>query len=264
MIDHTAEKADANEVESEKNFVNKAINAAINKAGKSKVQEIEHSLHNGIVKKSENSDKKYGLTNYILFFFTFSIGGWIWEVAQHFVRYGELVNRGTLWGPWLPIYGSGGVLVLLLLRKAFKNPVHTFFLTMILTSVLEYMTSLYLEIQTGERWWDYSGYFMNLNGRICLESAVIFGIGGCMIVYVAVPKLDIVYGKVPSRVKTIVCGVLLCLFLVDQIYSAKCPNMGEGVTVEHKVASNALHPSCKADMLLNIEKDYVYLLGAAE
>ena len=46
-----------------------------------------------------------------------SAAGWLWEVALHLVFNGELVKRGTMLGPWLPIYGAGGVLAVLLLRR---------------------------------------------------------------------------------------------------------------------------------------------------
>ena len=69
----------------------------------------------------------YGMTGIILLFFIFSVVGWCWEVGLHLVQSGHLVNRGVLHGPWLPIYGSGGVLVLILLKKVRERPVVTFF-----------------------------------------------------------------------------------------------------------------------------------------
>ena len=50
-----------------------------------------------------------------LFFFTFSFAGWLWEVLLHVFTDHAVVNRGVLYGPWLPIYGFGGVLIVLLL-----------------------------------------------------------------------------------------------------------------------------------------------------
>ena len=194
------------------------------------VQEFEQSLN--IVKEKERQyyEKWYGVTTYILFFFTFSIMGWLWEVGLHFVQTGDFVKRGVLYGPWLPIYGSGGVLVLLLLRKIFKSPIITFFLTMVISSLMEYVTSWVLEMRNGVRWWDYSGYFMNINGRICLQGAVVFGIAGCLIVYIIAPGLEMLYKKIRSEIKIVICVILIALIVADQIYSINCPNMGKGVT----------------------------------
>jgi len=200
-----------------------------------KVQEFERSLHIVKAKESQYYEKWYGFTTYILFFFTFSIMGWLWEVGLHVVQTGDFVKRGVLYGPWLPIYGFGGVLVLLLLRRIFKNPIYTFFLTMIISSIMEYFTSWVLEMRNGVRWWDYSGYFMNLNGRICLQGAVVFGIGGCLIVYIVAPAFEILYKKINANIKVAICVVLISLIVVDQIYSLNCPNMGKGVTATKRI-----------------------------
>jgi len=202
-----------------------------------KVKEFEQSLHIVKVKGHQYFEKWYGITTYILFFFTFSIMGWLWEVGLHFVQTGDFVKRGVSYGPWLPIYGSGGVLVLLLLRKLFRNPILIFFLTMVLSSLLEYFTSYVLEMRNGVRWWDYSGYFMNINGRICLQGAVVFGIGGCLIVYILAPRLERLYKKIKINIKIVICVVLITLFMVDQIYSINCPNMGNGVTAKNKIVT---------------------------
>lgn len=59
------------------------------------------------------------VTVLILLFFVFSVAGWLWEVGLHLVQDGVFVKRGVLSGPWLPIYGTGGVLIMLVLRRFF-------------------------------------------------------------------------------------------------------------------------------------------------
>ncbi len=185
--------------------------------------------------KITNPKNEYGrlykITDYILFFFAFSFIGWIWEVCLVLVQTGKLVNRGVLLGPWLPIYGSGGVLILLLLRKMFNKPIITFFSMTILCTVIEYITSWYLEVTKGVRWWDYSNYLLNINGRVCLEGAIVFGIGGCAVVYLLAPKLSKVFNKLSNYILVPICVILTFLFTIDVIYSHYHPNMGEGVTI---------------------------------
>ena len=142
--------------------------------------------------------KRYKITDYILFFFVFSFIGWIWEVCLVLVQTGKLVNRGVLFGPWLPIYGSGGVLILLLLRKVFKKPVITFFSMTVLCTSIEYFTSWYLEVTRGVRWWDYSKKKFNINGRICLENLCLFGIASILIPYDTVKKTNTIDKKYVS------------------------------------------------------------------
>lgn len=175
-------------------------------------------------------NRHYSIRTLILLFFSFAFVGWVWEVALHIVTQGMFINRGTMFGPWLPIYGAGGALVLLLLKKLFKSPVATFFVSMVLCSVIEYFTSWYLEFTKGVRWWDYSGYFMNLNGRICLEGAVVFGLGCCAVVYFAGPALGALIDRLSPAQQTAICTVLIALFSADAVYSHFHPNAGKGIT----------------------------------
>lgn len=182
-------------------------------------------------KKLQNKHIKYTILNYVLFFFAFSFIGWIWEVGLCLVQSGEFVKKGTMSGPWLPIYGTGGVLVLLLFRRFYKKPILTFFLSMTVCSIIEYFASFYLEVTIGVRWWDYSGFLFNLNGRICLEGCIIFGIAGCFVIYFVAPFLKEKFDKMKKVPLIIVAIVLSFLFVVDQIYSHFHPNVSAGTKV---------------------------------
>ncbi len=175
-------------------------------------------------------NKNYKLDNLILFFFTFSFIGYIWEVLLHFVNTGNFANRGTLFGPWLPIYGTGGVLILGLLEKYKKSPYKLFFGSVLISGIVEYFTSWYLEFFKGLRWWDYKGYFLNINGRICLEGLLVFGIGGYAITYFIVPILDNLYNKINKKNKLIIIIILVSLFSFDFVNSHYHPNIGKGIT----------------------------------
>ena len=174
--------------------------------------------------------RNYCVSSLILMFFVFSIFGWLWEVSLHMVNYGEFVKRGVLHGMWLPIYGSGGLLILTLLKRLRHKPVAEFFSIIILCGAVEYLTSWLLEAATGARWWDYTGYFLNLHGRICAEGLLIFGIGGMMIVYVFAPALDSLLRRLKRTLVIPLCIVLTLFFLGDLCYSARYPNKGEGIT----------------------------------
>lgn len=174
--------------------------------------------------------RRYSFTSLVLLFFTFSIVGWLWEVALFLFNEGVFVNRGVLWGPWLPIYGSGGVLILLLLRRFADKPWLLFSLTVVLCGVVEYGTSWYLETFKGAKWWDYTGFFLNLNGRICLEGLLVFGVGGCLFVYLLGPIMDDLYKKIPRKIQAVICTVLVLCFLSDLVYSNIHPHQGEGIT----------------------------------
>ena len=143
---------------------------------------------------------------------------------------GFFQNRGVLYGPWLPIYGSGGILILICLKKLRNRPIAEFFASIVLCGFVEYFTSLYLELSCGRRWWNYNGYFLNLNGRICAEGLLVFGLGGVAIVYVIAPLLDNLFRKINVKIVGAVCTALIVVFMADVIYSKKNPNTGKGIS----------------------------------
>lgn len=178
-----------------------------------------------------NYMRRYSIWSLIAMFFIFAIIGWVWEVVLHIIVDGEFVKRGVLQGPWLPIYGYGGILILTVLNKFRAKPLTQFIAIIILCGTIEYFTSVYLEtIYNGQRWWDYSGYFLNLHGRICAEGLLVFGLGGIAIVYIAAPLLDNIIKKIDHKKLVTVCCILVILFAIDNIYSRKVPNTGRGIT----------------------------------
>lgn len=183
-------------------------------------------------KTPENHSSENTFCNYILIFFTCALIGWIWEVCLYFYMTGGFVNRGVLHGPWLPIYGFGGLGIALLLQRFKKHPLVVFFAAVIGCGVLEYCTGWYLETFKHLKWWDYSGNFLNLHGRICLGSVTAFGLCGLAMTYVLYPILINTFDKLKLRPKKILCFALVLFFLADFIYSSDVPNVGEGITNE--------------------------------
>lgn len=175
-------------------------------------------------------ERSYSVTSLALMFFLLSMAGWMWEVLIHLVEDGLIINRGLLFGPWLPIYGTGGVLILKLLKKWRNRPFCTLGLIMLLCGVIEYVTSLALEFLFGAKWWDYSDMLFNFQGRVCLEGLLIFGLGGIIFIYVAAPKLDDFFLTIQLKTKRILCLLFTAFFLVDLIRSFLVPNMGFGIT----------------------------------
>lgn len=178
-----------------------------------------------------NYMRRYSPISLILIFFVFCVTGWVWEVSLHLVADGTFVNRGMLHGPWIPIYGAGSLLILTLLYRLRKKPILEFTAIVILAGIIEYMTSYYTEeLFSGKKWWDYQGYFLNLDGRICAEGLLTFGIGGMILVYLIAPMLDNYLRKMKTQIAVPVCVILLSLFMIDQVYSFINPNTGHGIT----------------------------------
>ena len=181
--------------------------------------------------QSINYMRHYTVWSLMAIFLAMSFVGWLWEVSLHLITDGDFVNRGALHGPWLPIYGTGSVLILTVLNRLRQKPILEFTAIVVLCGFLEYMTSLIMEIVTdGMRWWDYSGYFLNLNGRICAEGLLVFGIGGLAIVYFIAPVIDDILRRLNEKKVMTVCATLMLIFAADAVYSQFYPNTGEGIT----------------------------------
>ncbi|MBT1163903.1 putative ABC transporter permease [Bifidobacterium felsineum] len=151
-----------------------------------------------------------------LWFIFYSFAGWVYESILVSCQQHRWVNRGFLNGPLCPIYGTGAVAGVVILGQI-HNPVVLFFLAMIGASVLEYFTSWAMEQLFHARWWDYSHFRFNLNGRICLLGAVVFGIGGVLIVDVIQPQVARVTDMIPLQIIHVLFIVLMALTIADTI-----------------------------------------------
>ncbi|MDR3037218.1 MAG: DUF975 family protein, partial [Coriobacteriales bacterium] len=139
---------------------------------------------------------RYSLLHLGLMFFIFAVGGWGFEVLLALAQHGILVNHGMLFGPWLPLWGFGGLLILILNKYADK-PGLVFVATFFISGVLEYTAATAIWEIFHLRYWDYSGFFFNIQGRICLEGLLTFAIAGTASIYFLVPLLDNLLEKIP-------------------------------------------------------------------
>ena len=183
--------------------------------------------------------KRYSIASIVALFFIGCFIGWAYEVGIHLVKDGVFVNRGVMHGPWLPIYGTGAAVILVILYKFRDKAWLEFLLTIVLCGCVEYFASWLMETtHNGQKWWDYTGYFLNINGRICAEGLLVFGVAGMVFVYLAAPLLDKQLQKIPLRVLAPILAVLVAIFIADNIYSHYHPNTGKGITDYGEEASS--------------------------
>lgn len=163
------------------------------------------------------TNSSYGITDYIFMFFVFCLVGWLWECGLHIFRDHELVNRGTLYGPWIPIYGVGGTAMVLLLDRFKENKLKLVVLEVAVCAVLEYLSSFILDFMFNASYWDYKTEFLNLNGRICFAGLTAFAIGGMAAIYLVAPAIANIADKYPKKKQIIAASVLCCAFTIDII-----------------------------------------------
>lgn len=141
----------------------------------------------------------YSLELLFFYFVFYSVLGWVYETIWCSLEAGRTVNRGFLSGPYCPIYGAGAVLFLLLLGRE-QSGILIFALGASVACAIEYVTSFVMEKAYGTRWWDYSERKFNLNGRICLAAATVFGIFAVILIKVLHPAVHSVFSEVNSTV----------------------------------------------------------------
>lgn len=161
----------------------------------------------------------FDLKIYFLLFLIYSFVGWVLEVIYTLFTDKKLTNRGFLIGPYCPIYGVGALLIVIFLSKFQQHPFALFILAVVICSVLEYCTSYVMEKIFKIRWWDYSNNKFNINGRICLETMIPFGIIACLLVYVINPFLVLNLNKLPESCLVVVSLIFGVLLIADFITS---------------------------------------------
>lgn len=156
---------------------------------------------------------------YFLIFFIYSILGWAMESIYVSILQKKFVDRGFLIGPYCPIYGCGSLIITLYLEQYKNNVLTVFILGVVICSILEYITSYLMEKIFKARWWDYSDKKFNLNGRVCGKNAVLFGVGGLLIIYVLQPILDKLLYNINDFWLLLFSILFLIIYITDTIIS---------------------------------------------
>ena len=160
------------------------------------------------------------IETWFLWLMIYSIIGWVYESTICSIGHRKLINRGFLNGPYCPIYGTGAVLVLLVLGRI-QNPVLLFFAGALVTCSLEYLTSWLMEKLFHARWWDYSKRKFNIGGRVCLIGAVVFGAFSVVLILVLHPWVKSLTDRLTDTALTWICAILLVGIVSDLIVTVK-------------------------------------------
>lgn len=117
----------------------------------------------------------YTFSTWLFFFYFYCFLGWVWETCYVSVLKAKWVNRGFMHGPFLPIYGSGAIVVLIFTLPFRTDAGLVYVVGMASATLLEYFTGIAMEKMFHVRYWDYSKQHFNLNGHICLKSSLAWG-----------------------------------------------------------------------------------------
>ena len=159
----------------------------------------------------------WGPWGWATLFFLCSFGGWLWESAYATLQARRWVNRGFLRGPLLPIYGLGAVAVLAATGPVQGSPALVFGVGMGLAALLEYLSGAALYRLLGRRYWDYTGWPLNMGGYVCLPSALCWGFFSVGLVRMG-PPLTLRLLELPGQRAAL--GLLGAAALADLLFSA--------------------------------------------
>lgn len=158
--------------------------------------------------------------NYIALFAIYSFCGWIIEVIYRSVTQRRFVNAGFLYGPFVPIYGVGA-LVLVLLQYLFQSWhfVPRIIIFGLALSIIEYLVSYFSEKIFKLVLWDYSENKFNLHGRVCLRFSLFWtALAIIFVTYVHPVTLQIVAMIDSFYIKIAAAGFVI-YYLIDYVFA---------------------------------------------
>ena len=175
------------------------------------------------------------VSKFFIYFIIYSFMGWIMEVFFCFYKEHKFVNRGFLIGPVCPIYGWGVLLIVFLIDGNKSDIFAVFLKSIFICSTLEYATSFIMEKLFKARWWDYSERRFNINGRICLETMIPFGLLGSAVILYVHPFFVNIVSKLNDKLTIIVGISLMVIYLVDNLISFNVLNKIKNEISKHEV-----------------------------
>lgn len=157
----------------------------------------------------------YHFNEWLVFFYFYCIFGWCFESAYVSLKSRKFVNRGFMRGPWLPLYGSGAIIILFATLPFSKWPWAVYFVGLVAATALEYVTGVVMVKLFKVRYWDYSNQKLQFQGHICLTSSLAWGGLSLLMVYVVHQPVAELIGKVPQDVLNVLTFLLTVLIVYD-------------------------------------------------
>ncbi len=142
----------------------------------------------------------------------------IGNMLVHLIKNHEFLwerRRGLLYGPISPIYGFGTVIFIFLLGKKHRKPWQIILYGALLGGIFEYLMSYFQEVLMGTVSWDYSSYFLNINGRTTIPFALVWGVFALVLVKFVYPTVSIFLAKIPIKIGKIVTNILIVFLCLD-------------------------------------------------
>lgn len=154
----------------------------------------------------------YTVSQWLLFFFIYCFIGWVWESCYVSALQKKWVNRGFMHGPFLPIYGSGAIVILFTTLPVRNNILLIYIFGMLSATILEYCTGACMEKLFKVRYWDYSNQPLNLNGHICFFVSLGWGVFSVILVKFAHLPIERLVLSIPDTI-TDIAALLITIYV---------------------------------------------------
>lgn len=148
-------------------------------------------------------------------FFLYSFGGWLIETSIAIILKKKILNRGILNGPLCTIYGTAAIIISIGFSELRNSYFFLFLGCASISTVVEWTAGHFLEKLKHKKWWDYSNRKFNLDGYICLEFSILWGILGVVCLKYVNPLLIRIYTIVPASILHIILLTLTIILLID-------------------------------------------------
>lgn len=164
---------------------------------------------------------QYTITQWLFFFYFYCFFGWVFESTYVSLKSRKFVNRGFMRGPFLPIYGSGAIMMLVVSMPFQKNVVLTYLAGCVGATVLEFVTGTVMEALFKVRYWDYSNQKFNYKGHICLSSTIAWGFLTIFMTGFLHKGVEHVVMALPQTILSVLTMVIALYITVDFTLSFK-------------------------------------------
>lgn len=193
----------------------------------------------------------YSIIQWLFFFYFYCFVGWCIETAYVSLHQKRLVNRGFMRGPFLPLYGSGAVMMLLVSMPFREHLVLVYIAGCVGATLLEYVTGVTMEALFKVRYWDYSDKKYNFQGHICLGTSLAWGLLTILMTRLVHKPVERLVLAIPGSALTILTLVLTVGIAWDFALSFKAAmDLRDILVMMEKARAELVHIQKRLDVII--------------
>lgn len=193
----------------------------------------------------------YSIIQWLFFFYFYCFVGWCIESTYVSLHQKRLVNRGFMRGPFLPLYGSGAIMMLVVSMPFREHLLLVYIAGCIGATILEYVTGVTMEALFKVRYWDYSDKKYNFQGHICLGTSLAWGLLTILMTRLVHKPVERLVLAIPGSVLTVLTLVLTMGIAWDFALSFKAAmDLRDILVMMAKVREELVHIQKRLDVII--------------